>query len=399
MCLQAVSELQSYLKSQNWEHNFGFEKEKPGNPTGKMFGVLIVQNSKNEIGFLAAFSGKLSGENDTSYFVPHVFDRYHQMSFFITGEQKLNVLNEKDQELENDAILIELKAELKAHRKIAEETLEAERLKAQKAKSKRQLRRATLKEELSAEAFAMEEKNLNTESQNYSRGLKRLKKKFKAELVAIENKLAPKIEEINQLKNQRKQKSNQIQRRLFQEYDFLNISGASKNLLDIFTDNFENIPPAGAGDCAAPKLLQYAFQNNFRPLSIAEFWWGESPKTVIRKHGNFYPACRGKCEPILAHMLEGIEMEENPMLINPAEGKQIEIVFEDENLLVINKPAEFLSVPGKNIQDSVWVRMKQRMPDATGPLIVHRLDMSTSCLLYTSPSPRDATLSRMPSSA
>ena len=98
-------------------------------------------------------------------------------------------------------------------------------------------------------------------------------------------------------------------------------------------------------------------------------------------HGHYYPACRGKCEPILGHMLTGLEVESNPMLINPAEGKNLSIVFEDESIIVINKPADFLSVPGKSIDDSVYSRIRDMYPDADGPLLVHRLDMSTSGIL------------------
>jgi len=115
---------------------------------------------------------------------------------------------------------------------------------------------------------------------------------------------------------------------------------------------------------------------------MAEFWWGQSPKSEIRKHKQFYPACKSKCEPILlSHMLKGLDMEANPFQENPAEGKEIEIIYEDEILAVINKPAEFLSVPGKIISDSVYQRVKDLYPNATGPLIVHRLDMSTSGLM------------------
>ena len=145
---------------------------------------------------------------------------------------------------------------------------------------------------------------------------------------------------------------------------------------------FNNNPPAGAGECAAPKLLNYAFEHQLKPIAMAEFWWGQSPKSEIRKHKQFYPACKSKCEPILlSHMLMGLEMESNPFEENPAAGKNIEIVYEDDILLVINKPAEFLSVPGKKISDSVYQRMKEKYPEATGPLVVHRLDMSTSGLM------------------
>ena len=149
----------------------------------------------------------------------------------------------------------------------------------------------------------------------------------------------------------------------------------------IFKETPQLTPPAAAGECAAPKLLQYAFENELKPLAMAEFWWGKTPKSAIRKHRQFYPACQGKCQPILGHMLIGMKVDENPLLNNPAKGKKINIIYEDDELLVINKPTEFLSVPGKTIQDSVYERMKIQFPKATGPLIVHRLDMSTSGLM------------------
>ncbi|MBP9794309.1 MAG: RluA family pseudouridine synthase, partial [Flavobacterium sp.] len=185
-------------------------------------------------------------------------------------------------------------------------------------------------------------------------------------------------EKLNELKELRKQKSNTLQQRLFAEYAFLNGLGESKSLGKIFDNN----PPAGAGECAAPKLLHYAFQHHLKPICMAEFWWGQSPKSEVRKHQQFYPSCKSKCEPILlGHMLKGLTMDDNPFQLNPAEGKEIEIVYEDESIAVINKPAEFLSVPGKQISDSVYERMKIRYPEATGPIIVHRLDMSTSGIM------------------
>ncbi|MEQ3690673.1 MAG: RluA family pseudouridine synthase, partial [Flavobacterium sp.] len=172
-------------------------------------------------------------------------------------------------------------------------------------------------------------------------------------------------------------KSVQLQQQLFDNYAFHNQYKKSKSLGEIFKNN----PPAGAGECAAPKLLHYAFQNDLKPIAMAEFWWGESPKSEIKKHKQFYPACTGKCEPILKHMLLDIKMDENPFLNNTAENQDIEIVFEDDYLSVIHKPHEFLSVPGKNVKDSVYQRVKDLYSNATGPLIVHRLDMSTSGLM------------------
>lgn len=140
-------------------------------------------------------------------------------------------------------------------------------------------------------------------------------------------------------------------------------------------------PPAGSGECAAPKLLNYAYQNQLKPIAMAEFWWGQSPKSQVRKHKQFYPACRSKCEPILGHMLRGLDVDPNPIQDTTTRAGEIQILFEDEHIVVINKPPELLSVPGKIITDSVWSRMRHRYPQATGPLIVHRLDMSTSGIM------------------
>jgi len=187
--------------------------------------------------------------------------------------------------------------------------------------------------------------------------------------------------EIESYKSIRKAKSIALQDWLFAQYVFLDANGKRKEVRKIFQEWNIEIPPSGAGDCAAPKLLQYAYQHGYAPIALAEFWWGPSPSSKVRRHGDYYPACRSKCEPILGHMLQGLKVAPNPMLTNPAEGKELEVIYEDESIVVINKPSEFLSVPGKRIKDSVAARMKSRYPDATGPLIVHRLDMSTSGIM------------------
>jgi len=214
--------------------------------------------------------------------------------------------------------------------------------------------------------------------------LKDLSKQWKNRIADLQQELDVFKIKIDTLKKERKNRSTKLQRRLFDQYRFLNQSGEVKTLSDIFQ---QDIPTSGAGECAAPKLLQYAFQHQMKPIAMAEFWYGQSPKTVIRKHKHFYPACIGKCKPILGHMLEGILMDENPMLQNPAEGKEIETIYEDDYLLVVNKPAEFLSVPGRNIKDSVERRMKEKFPEAKGPMLVHRLDMSTSGLMLVAKTP------------
>jgi tRNA pseudouridine32 synthase/23S rRNA pseudouridine746 synthase len=186
---------------------------------------------------------------------------------------------------------------------------------------------------------------------------------------------------IENIIQERKLLSNSLQERIFKGFQFLNRYGATKGLDEIFANTALKFPPSGSGECAAPRLLQYAFKMGYKPITMAEFWWGASSKDEIRGHKNYYPACRGKCFPILSHMLLGLEVEENPLLSNPDKNANIGIVYEDSFLLVINKPHGLLSVPGKEIQDSVFSRIQLKYPDATGPLIVHRLDMDTSGLM------------------
>ena len=208
--------------------------------------------------------------------------------------------------------------------------------------------------------------------------LKALKQYWLSRINSAQQKLARLTDDIAEIKSQRKHLSMRLQKKLFKQYRLLNCAGVEKDVLSLFEKTPHPIPPAGTGDCAAPKLLQYAFKHGMKPLAMAEFWWGRSPKSEIRQHKNFYGACSGKCQPILAHMLAGIALDDNPLLVNPAEGKSLEVIYQDDQIVVVNKPSEFLSVPGKHIEDSVYLRIKQQFPEATGTLIVHRLDMSTS---------------------
>ncbi len=385
LCVLAAKELQETLTNQTeWNHNFGLAEDQSGLVIGKMFGVLIVENREGVIGYLSAFSGKLAGVNHLPNFVPPVFDILEETGFFRQGEIIISEINTRIEVLENREELIALKKFLIAEKSTSIHQLEELKRKAREAKANRKIIREKGKTELSEDEFAALLIELGKESVQQHYAVKDCANFWKAKLTKISAEIEYFEKEINFLKEERKQKSNALQNQIFEHYTFLNQQRETKNLIDIFHNTLDIKPPAGAGECAAPKLLQYAFLHNLKPISIAEFWWGQSPDSEIRKHGNFYPACRGKCEPILSHMLQGMEVDENPMLTNPGFGKELETIFEDEYLVVINKPAEFLSVPGKNIQDSVYDRMKLKYSDAKGPLIVHRLDMSTSGLMLIS---------------
>ena len=381
LCILAVKELQHHLETQKeWQHDFGVTGNKE-TAIGKMFGVLLVQNKHNEIGYLAAFSGKIADKNNLPKFVPPVFDMLTEDSFFPAGQLEINRINGHIKRLEENPKILELEAVLKAEIDASAIHIKAHREKMIEGRKYRKSRRVTAETKLNIDDFLQLKEQLGKESIKEKNQLRDLNIYWGERVNNAEENLHQLTDELTSLKKQRKDLSVSLQQKLFEQYRFLNVKGIYKNLSDIFRETPRLNPPAGAGECAAPKLLHHAFQSEMKPLAMAEFWWGKSPKSEIRKHQNFYAACLGKCQPILGHMLEGIKIDKNPLLTNPAAGKMIDIVYEDDVMLVINKPAEFLSVPGKSIEDSVYLRIKQSYPCATGSLIVHRLDMSTSGLM------------------
>ncbi len=184
--------------------------------------------------------------------------------------------------------------------------------------------------------------------------------------------------------------SQELQTWLFHQYQLLNARGEVKDLVDIWQEYYNRpkllrkypLPPGGTGDCCAPKLLQYAYQQGLKPLCMAEFWWGATTKTELRQHLNYYPACRGKCKPILTWMLQGLDVDPDPELLG-LQQMELPVVYEDEWLVVVDKPSGLLSVPGRIGQYSVETMMQQRYPDC---VVAHRLDMGTSGLLIVAKS-------------
>jgi len=382
LCEIAAKEVQNYIETQtDFEHNFGLDPSKKGLAIGKMFGVLVVENQQNQIGYITAVSGKLANTNIHKKFVPPVFDMLTKDSYFLQEEAVLNDINSKLENLENNTEYIELISQLKSEKKKAAIDIREKKEALKAAKKERDIKRIKAQSELQLEAYAAYEELLSTESLEAKYFFNNVTRFWEHTLNAIKEKLAVFTTQIDALKEERKLKSAALQQYLFEQYQFLNSAKESKNLSELFAKTTEQNPPAGSGECAAPKLLQHAFLHNLKPIAMAEFWWGKSPNTEVRKHQYFYPACQGKCKPILAYMLSEIEMDTNPMLQNPAIGKELEIIFEDEDVIVVYKPAEFLSVPGIHIQDSVYTRIKQLCPTISGPIIVHRLDMSTSGLV------------------
>jgi len=376
LCVLAAEEVKKYIASRKeWQEELA---------SGKMFGVLIVQtdngitnNEENQIGYLAAFSGNLAGKNLHPYFVPPVYDLLQPEGFFKIEEEQISAINIRIRELENSGSYLNSKEKWKIETEQAKAVLNQAKAELKMAKEAREIRRQS-----SPELSEEEQASLIRESQYQKAEYKRLEKEWKKRLEELETEVRHFDIEIERLKTERKERSAALQRKLFEQFRMLNALGEVKDLYTIFEQTVQKVPPAGAGECALPKLLQYAYLHQLKPLAMAEFWWGDSPKNEIRHHGYYYPSCKGKCEPILQHMLQGLEVDENPLLNPVHEEEELEIVFEDEWLLVVNKPVGMLSVPGKaEDRDSVYHRLKKKYPEATGPMIVHRLDMATSGLL------------------
>ena len=360
---------------------------------GKMFGVLVVEGGF----FLAAYSGLLGGRNDWPWFVPPVFDAQQPDGYFKTHEREISDINHEIGRLELSDEYARLKAEVAEAEKSGAERVAIYNNKVREAKALRDMLR--LQRNMSPEENA----RLVKESQFMKAELHRIKKREQA---LVEEKKAPLLameQHIEALKEKRRRMSDDLQRWLFVQYEMLNEHGEKRNLLEIFG----SLPPAGSGDCCAPKLLQYAFAHGLKPLCLAEFWWGAPPKAKIRHHLHFYPPCRGKCLPILRWMfsdfrgyegsndsryeVRGTRCENRNEERREERGERSEnsnesiiaptILYEDNYLAVIVKPAGMLSVPGKIDRPSVEQFMRERWHDEVNPLIVHRLDMETSGLM------------------
>lgn len=366
LCLTAAEEVQKYLQSK--------EEWKSDLQQGKMFGVLIVQTPEREIGYLAAFSGILAGKNLHDYFVPPIYDLQEPDGFFRIEEERISAINTHIRKLQASESYHTVRTNLAETINLAEKAISAAKAAFEESRQRREERRNCHPDESELAAMIHE-------SQHQKAELKRLKKQWNERIAALQTEVDTFDREIERLKTERKTRSAALQLELFMQFRILNAKGETRDLCDLFKDTVQQVPPAGAGECAAPKLLQYAYLHHLKPVAMAEFWWGDSPKTEIRHHGYFYPACKGKCEPILKHMLQGLEVEENPLLNDLHHDRELDILYEDEWLLVVNKPAGMLSVPGKMAIDSVYDWLKKRYPKATGPMIVHRLDMATSGLL------------------
>lgn len=397
-----------------------------GEVCGKMYGVLVVEAPGGCLAFLAAHSGLLGGRNDWPFFVPPVFDAQQPDGHFKTKEREISGMNRRIAELMQRPQLFEARQRLEQVRQQTGRVIarEREEVKARKA------RRDTMRREQPQMDDATKAM-LIRESQHDKAQLRRLMKSCEASVAEHQEALDILESEIEALKRERREGSDALQRWLFDQYVMLNAKGMRRTLIDIFARFNGTLPPAGAGDCCAPKLLQFAYAHNLRPVSLAEFWLGAPPPTEVRRHLQFYPPCRSKCYPILQFMLQGLDaplpgaeevyplreegggttndekgslddkasidtneahadkasLDDNGFLdaqghIYKKCGASLHIIYEDEQMAVVSKPSGMLSVPGKSCRLSVESIVREHYGIAADvPVIVHRLDMDTSGLL------------------
>ena len=343
---------------------------------GKMFGVLVVEDEHGQVGFLSAYSGQIGGREDWEGFVPAVFDYLQPDGYFAVHERAISDINHHLDALLSDEGYLSALQELQSMEQRHTEEITSFRDRMRQAKQRRDERRAT--------ATPDEMEAMVRESQWMKAELRRMKRRHQAEETPLEQIIREMEDEVALLRKERKQKSDNLQRWLFTHFVICNARGEECTLLELFANTPQGVPPSGAGECCAPKLLQYAFLRGLRPLRIAEFWQGASPKGELRIHDRFYPACRGKCLPILTYMLQGLDVEPNPL--EESENKELDIVYDDDHIVVVNKPSGMLAVPGKSDRESVFSILRHRYPQAEGPMIVHRLDMATSGLMVVAKS-------------
>lgn len=367
LCVVASRQVQQYVASRgDWAQEL---------QQGKMLGVLVVKApDATQPQFLAAFSGNLAGSNDHAYFVPAVYDLLNPDGEFKRGEADITAINHNIAALSKAPNLIKLREQLARMGRQGQQEIDAYKRLMADSKQRR--------DELRAVASVSDELNeqLLNESRFQKAELKRMRQRIDSETTACRQELQLLEDEIAQLKVRRKTMSEALQERIFRLFVVNDARGNTSDLTDIFAASEGKLPPSGSGECCAPKLLHYAYTHHLQPLCMAEFWWGDSPAGEVRHHGHFYPACRSKCKPILEYMVQGLDVEPNT-LAQPHQAADIEVVYDDQWFTVVDKPSGMLSVPGKLLDDSALTRWQRMYPQATGPMVVHRLDQETSGLL------------------
>lgn len=345
---------------------------------GKMLGVLVVSDPEGRLGYLRGFSGNAGGRSEIEGFVSPIYDLTSPDGYFKIKEKEISDINERIRQLTVSEELSSIRAELEKALHDMDEAIKTRKARMQILKTER--------DEIRCETQAPSRlEMLIKESQFEKAELKRLKVTWEDRISILNQKLEALTGEISILKRKRKEMSDSLQEWIFRQYVVHNADGDCSSIHEIFSQD-GILPPGGTGECAAPKMLEYAYRHGLRPLAMGEFWYGASPESAVRTQGHFYPSCTSKCKPLLSYMLKGIRINHTDC---PAENTGYEpmVLYKDEHIIVISKKSGIPSVPGMNGVESVQERLEKIYGHTES---VHRLDMDTSGVMVFSRNPISA---------
>lgn len=356
----AVREAAFGLMARIGESPFLSEAFRPG----KMLGVLVVKDNSGKVGYLSGFSGLAAGKSRIEGFVPPIFDLTETQGHYRKMEEEISGLVARLRELEMDGAYLALQSSMSELQ--SEMSAELAQMRARMDIS----RRARAAERVrSVGPERLEE--LVKQSQFEKAEFKRVKKRFEQGIAELESGLTEYSKQIGLLRQQHRELSDSLQKWIFDHYMVHNSCGEEVSVWDIFAAN-GIVPPGGTGECAAPKLLEFAFRNGLKPLAMGEFWYGASSGTAVRVQGHFYPSCTSKCGPLLGFMLKGIQLVESASEVS----QNVQVIHSDYDIIVVLKPSGMPSVPGLDGRLSVLDYLKTSFGEDVYP--VHRLDMDTS---------------------
>ena len=342
---------------------------------GKMLGVLAVAYGEGlkETGYLAAFSGNAGGRSMIEGFVPPIFDLLAPEGHFKIKEAEISALNEEIASAKNSIELACLHERLEAARQDMNAEISSQKARMAILKAERDMIRSEALEDTRSS-------ELTRQSQHEKAELRRMKARWEELLGDLKVQIGKHESRINDMKRRRKDMSDALQEWIFRQYVVNNSIGELRSILDIFADS-GLVPPGGTGECAAPKLLDYAFRHGLKPLAMGEFWFGESPSTAVRTEGHFYPSCTSKCGPLLGYMLQGMEIIKMVEVFGDPS-----VLYEDEDIIAVSKPSGMPSVPGLNCGLSMleWLAAETGRSTVES---VHRLDMDTSGIMIFAKNP------------
>jgi len=345
---------------------------------GKMLGVLIVSDSEGKLGYLRGFSGNTGGRSEIEGFVSPIYDLTSPDGYFKVKEKEISEINERIRQLTESEELSSIRKEIEKARHDMDEALKVQKARMQILKAERDEIRCETQD---SSRLAM----LIKESQFEKAELKRLKMSWENRISLLNQTLDTLTREISDLKRQRKEMSDALQEWIFRQYVVHNANGERSSIYKIFSQD-GLLPPGGTGECAAPKMLEYAYRHDLKPIAMGEFWYGASPESAVRTKGHFYPSCTSKCKPLLSYMLKGIRISTSD---SPEEcaGYIPEALYIDEDIIVISKRSGVPSVPGMNGILSIQERLEKVYGHIES---VHRLDMDTSGVMVFARNPVSA---------